>query len=126
MSERIRAGTIGGGGGSRVHTPAFRTVPEYEVAALCSRRPDSVAKAGEALGIADTSTDWEAFVRRDDLDVISVCTPVGLHAEQTIAAVEAGKHVLVEKPQALTAADAKRMLDEGEAAGDAHAVCFTV
>ena len=124
MSERIRVGIIGVGWGSVVQTPAFRTVPEYEVAALCSRRPESVAKAGDALGIADTSTDWEAFVRRDDLDLISVCTPVGLHAEQTIAAIGAGKHVLVEKPQALNAGDAKRMLDAAESAGVAHAVCF--
>jgi predicted dehydrogenase len=94
------------------------------VVALCSRRPESVTKAGESLGIADTSTDWEAFIRRDDLDLISICTPVGLHAEQTIAAIEAGKHVLVEKPQALSADNAKRMLDAAESAGVAHAVCF--
>jgi predicted dehydrogenase len=124
VSEPIRVGLIGVGWGSVVQTPAFRTVPEYEVAAICSRRPESVAKAGETLGIADTSTDWEAFVQRDDLDLISVCTPVGLHAEQTIAAIEAGKHVLIEKPQALTAGDAKRMLDAAESAGVAHAVCF--
>ncbi|MHB8465216.1 MAG: Gfo/Idh/MocA family protein [Acidimicrobiales bacterium] len=123
-STRIRVGIIGVGWGSVVQTPAFRAVPEYEVAALCSRRPESVAKAGAALEIADTSTDWEAFVRRDDLDVISVCTPVGLHAEQALAAVRAGKHVLVEKPQALTADDARQMLDAAESAGVAHAVCF--
>jgi predicted dehydrogenase len=120
----VRVGIIGVGWGSVVQTPAFRAVPEYEVVALCSRRPERVAEAGERLGIADTSTDWETFVRRDDLDVISVCTPVGLHAEQTIAAVQAGKHVLVEKPQALTGDDARRMLDAAEAAGVAHAVCF--
>jgi predicted dehydrogenase len=124
MSEPIRVGLIGVGWGSVVQTPAFRMVPEFEVAAICSRRPESVAKASETLGIPDASTDWEAFVQRDDLDVISVCTPVGLHAEQTIAAVEAGKHVLVEKPQALSADDAKRMLDAAEKAGVAHAVCF--
>jgi predicted dehydrogenase len=124
MNQPIRVGLIGVGWGSVVQTPAFRMLPEFEVAAICSRRPESVAKAGESLGIADTSTDWEAFVQRDDLDLISVCTPVGLHAEQTIAAIESGKHVLVEKPQALTAADAKRMLDAAEAAGVAHAVCF--
>jgi len=120
----LRVGLIGVGWGSVVQTPAFRLLPDYEVAALCARRPESVARAGEALGIADTSTDWEAFVQRDDLDLISVCTPVGLHAEQTIAAIESGKHVLVEKPQALTAVDARRMLDAAEAAGVAHAVCF--
>jgi predicted dehydrogenase len=124
MGQPIRVGIIGVGWGSVVQTPAFRMVPELEVAAICSRRPESVAAAAEKLGIADTSTDWESFVQRDDLDVISVCTPVGLHAEQAIAVVEAGKHLLCEKPQALTAADAKRMLDAAEQAGVAHAVCF--
>jgi predicted dehydrogenase len=120
----IRVGIIGVGWGAIVQTPAFRMLPEYDVVAICARRRESVAKAGESLGIPDTSTDWEAFVRRDDLDLISVCTPVGLHAAQTIAAVEAGKHVLVEKPQALDTVDARRMLDAAQRAGVAHAVCF--
>ncbi len=124
MTSPLRVGLIGVGWGAVVQVPAFRLVPEYEVTAICSRRPERVVKAGEALGITDTSADWESFVRRDDLDVISVCTPVDLHAEQTIAAIEAGKHVLVEKPQALTADDAKLMLDAAESAGVAHAVCF--
>src|SRR5262249_14618906 len=103
---------------------AFRAVPEYELVALCSRRPERVAEAAAQLGIAETSTDWREFVRRDDLDLISVCTPVDLHAEQTIAAVEAGKHVLCEKPVAIDAAEARRMLDAADAASVAHAVCF--
>ncbi|MFI5053477.1 MAG: Gfo/Idh/MocA family protein [Acidimicrobiia bacterium] len=124
MANAIRVGIIGVGWGSVVQTPAFRAVPEFEVAALCSRRPERVAEAGEKLGIEDTSTDWREFVQRDDLDLISVCTPVDLHAEQTIAAVAAGKHVLCEKPVALSADDANRMLEAAEAAGVAHAVCF--
>jgi predicted dehydrogenase len=124
VSAPIRVGIIGVGWGTVVQTPAFRAVPEFEVAALCSRRPESVAAAGEKLGIEDTSTDWREFVRRDDLDLISVCTPVALHADQTIAAVEAGKHVLCEKPVAVDAGEARRMLDAAESAGVAHAVCF--
>jgi predicted dehydrogenase len=122
--EPIRVGIIGVGWGAIVQTPAFRAVPEYEVAALCSRQPERVVAAGAQLGIDDTSTDWREFVTRDDLDLISVCTPVKLHAEQTIAAVEAGKHVLCEKPVAVDAGDAQRMLDAAERAGIAHAVCF--
>jgi predicted dehydrogenase len=122
--EPIRVGIIGVGWGSTVQAPAFRAVPEFEVAALCSRRPERVQAAAAQLGIDDTSTDWRDFVRRDDLDLISVCTPVKLHADQTIAAVEAGKHVLCEKPLAVDASDAQRMLDAAEGAGVAHAVCF--
>ena len=103
----IRVGIIGVGWGSIVQTPAFRAVPEFEVAALCSRQPERVEAAAAQLGIDSTSTDWREFVARDDLDLISVCTPVKLHAEQTIAAVEAGKHVLCEKPVAVDANDAQ-------------------
>jgi predicted dehydrogenase len=124
MATPIRVGIIGVGWGSVVQTPAFRAVPEYEVVALCSRRPERVAEAAEKLEIAETSTDWREFVGRDDLDLISVCTPVDLHAEQTIAAVQAGKHVLCEKPVAVDAADAQRMLDAADEAGVAHAICF--
>lgn len=120
----LRVGIIGVGWGSVVQTPAFRAVPEYEVAALCSRRADSVAAAGERLAIADVSTDWEAFVQRDDLDIVSICTPVDLHREQTLAAIDAGKHVLVEKPVGLDSAETGAMLAAAEAAGVAHAVCF--
>lgn len=124
MNDRIRVGIIGVGWGSVVQVPAFRAVPEYEVVALCSRRPERVEEAGEQLGIADRSTDWRSFVARDDLDLISVCTPVDLHVEQTVAALEAGKHVLCEKPVAVTEADARVMRDVAEASGRAHAVCF--
>ena len=91
--------------------------------ALCSRRRERVAAAAEQLGIAETSTDWREFVRRDDLDLVSVCTPVDLHAEQTIAAVEAGKHVLCEKPVALDAAEAARM-PRRPGSGRRARVCF--
>jgi predicted dehydrogenase len=124
LPKSIRVGLIGVGWGSVVQVPAFRLVPEFEVAALCSRRLESVKQAGEKLDIEDVSTNWQDFVRRDDLDVISVCTPVDLHAEQVIAAAEAGKHILCEKPQALRSKDARRMLDAVESAGVAHAVCF--
>jgi predicted dehydrogenase len=107
-----------------VQVPAFRAVEGFEVAALCSRRPDRVAAAGEKLGVADVSTDWESFVARDDLDVISVATPTALHRDQVLAAFAAGKHVLCEKPVALTDEDAAAMLDAAESSGRAHAVCF--
>lgn len=119
-----RVGIVGVGWGSVVQVPAFRAVPEFEVVALCSRRAERVAAAGERLGVADCSTDWEDFVRRDDLDVISICTPTDLHHRQTMAAIAAGKHVLVEKPVVLDASETAEMLGAAEAAGVAHAVCF--
>lgn len=120
----IRVGIIGVGWGSVVITPAFRAVDGYEVAAICSRRPERVAAAAEQLGIAQISTDWEQFVQREDLDVIVVATPTSLHHEQTMAALAAGKHVLCEKPVALDATRGREMYEAARAAGRQHAVCF--
>lgn len=75
----LRVGLIGVGWGALVHAPAFGAVDGYELVALCSSRPESVASAGQRLGVADVSTDWASFVRRDDLDLISISTPVPYH-----------------------------------------------
>ena len=124
MATNLRVGIIGVGWGALVHTPAFRAVDGYEVVAICASRPESVAAASERLGIADTSTDWASFVRRDDLDLISVSAPVQLHHDMFLAALSAGKHVLCEKPLSLTAAEGRRMADAAESSDRATAVCF--
>jgi predicted dehydrogenase len=124
VTQPIRVGLVGVGWGSVVQVPAFRAVPAFDVVALCSRRRDSVEAAGAKLGVADVSTDWEGFVQRTDLDLISVCTPVDLHHEQTLAAIASGKHVLVEKPVGLDSTQTGEMLAAAEAAGVCHAVCF--
>jgi predicted dehydrogenase len=124
MTDQLRVGIIGVGWGSLVQVPAFRAAGGYEVAALCSRRAERAAEAGGRLGIEDVSTDWERFVSRPDLDIISVCTPTDLHREQVLAAISAGKHVLCEKPVALDSGQAAEMADAADAAGVATAVCF--
>jgi predicted dehydrogenase len=124
MTDQLRVGIIGVGWGSMVQVPAFRAAGGYEVAALCSRRAERVTEAGARLGVQDVSTDWERFVRRPDLDIISVCTPTDLHHEQVLGAIGAGKHVLCEKPVALDSAQAAEMADAADAAGVATAVCF--
>jgi len=113
----IRVGVVGVGWGTVVHAPAFRLVDGYELVAICARRPETLAKAQEKLGITDGSTDWRSFVQRDDLDLISIATPVKLHQEVTLAAIAAGKHVLCEKPTALTPGAALAMAEAAERAG---------
>jgi predicted dehydrogenase len=120
----LRVGIVGVGWGALVHAPAFRAVPEFELVALCSRNAERVTEAGAKLGLTDVSTDWEDFVWRDDLDVISVCAPVGLHVPVSLAALAAGKHVLCEKPLALSGADAQTLYDAGAQTDRATAVCF--
>src|SRR5215207_6994892 len=87
----LRVGVIGVGWGSHVQVPGFRAADGYEPVALCARTPERLERVAGKLGIADTSTDWESFVTRDDLDVISVATPTALHHEMTLAALESGK-----------------------------------
>jgi predicted dehydrogenase len=124
MTDQLRVGVIGVGWGAMVQVPSFRAAGGYKVAALCSRRAERAAEAGGRLGIEDVSTDWERFVGRPDLDIISVCTPTDLHREQVLGAISAGKHVLCEKPVALDSGQAAEMADAADAAGVATAVCF--
>ena len=97
------------------HSHAWRTAPHVfdlplrpAMAALCGRNAAAVHAAADRLGWAATETDWRALVKRDDVQLVDVCTPGDGHAEVAIAALEAGKHVLCEKPLANT-------LDEAEA-----------
>jgi predicted dehydrogenase len=82
-------------------------VPEMSV--LCGRTASAAEAAAHKLGWAAAVTDWREVVERDDIDVVDVCTPGDSHAEIAIAALEAGKHVLCEKPLANTVAEAEEM-----------------
>lgn len=124
MTRCVRVGVVGTGWGAHVQVPAFRLVDGFEVVALCARRPESVQAAAARTGIDDTSTDFDSFVRRDDLDLIAIATPVALHHPMTMAALEAGKHVLVEKPMAVTAQQCREMAAAAERTGTVTAVCF--
>lgn len=107
-----------------MHGPAFLAVAEYELAAICGRRQEPTAQAGQSLGVEDTSTDWAALVARPDLDLISIATPVTEHYDMALAALDQGKHVLCEKPMSLTAIQARDMCDAAERRGRAGAICF--
>ena len=124
MQDALRVGIIGVGWGSLVHAPAFGAVDGYEVVALCGRRVEPLAAASERLGISDTSTDWRAFVRRDDLDLVSITAPVQLHREMFLAALDAGKHVLCEKPLSVNADEGAEMVAAAASSDRQSAVCF--
>jgi predicted dehydrogenase len=124
MNSPLRVGVVGVGWGAAVQVPAFRAGPGYEVVSLCARRPERAAAAAEQLGVADSASDWTTFVTRDDIDVVSVCAPVALHRSIAVAALEAGKHVLCEKPMALHAGDAGAMAAAASSSGLGNAVCF--
>jgi predicted dehydrogenase len=100
----------------RAHSQAWRNVASFfelprlpRMAAICGRDPERVAAAAARLGWPAWETDWKRLVQRDDVDLVDVCTPGSSHAEISIAALEAGKHVLCEKPLANTVEEARAM-----------------
>ncbi|MGO9217024.1 MAG: Gfo/Idh/MocA family protein [Streptosporangiaceae bacterium] len=125
MTESLGVGMVGYAFMGAAHSQAWRTAPHVfdlplrpVLAALCGRDPGATAAAAERYGFADTETDWRALLERDDVQLIDVCTPGDSHAEISVAALEAGKHVLCEKPLANTTAEAESM---AAAAGRAQA-----
>ena len=98
------------------HSQAWRTAPSFfdlplrpRLAAICGRNADAAGDVAQRFGWESVETDWRALLTRDDIHVIDICTPGDTHAEIAIAALEAGKHVLCEKPLANTVAEAEQM-----------------
>ncbi|HSS68499.1 MAG TPA: Gfo/Idh/MocA family oxidoreductase [Nocardioidaceae bacterium] len=106
----------------------FFDLPAVPVmAVLCGRTESAARDAAHKLGWAEAVTDWREVVARDDIDVVDVCTPGDSHAEITLAALAAGKHVLCEKPLANTVAEAEEMTEaaaRAEASGVLSMVGF--
>ncbi|MDX1415135.1 MAG: Gfo/Idh/MocA family oxidoreductase [Candidatus Promineifilaceae bacterium] len=103
-----------GTGFSRVHARFAQDLPGVELVAVVNHRPDSMAAFAADFHIPRQYATIEALLADGDVDAISINTPNYLHAPQTIAALEAGVHVLVEKPMAMNAEEARRMLETAE------------
>ncbi len=135
MSAPLRVAMVGHGFMGRAHTQAWRVAPRFfdlprtpELAVLVGRDEGRAREAADRLGWADVETDWRRVIERDDVDVVDVVTPGNTHAEIAVAALEAGKHVLCEKPLANSVADAERMAavaDGAAATGVFAAVGFS-
>ena len=101
----------------KAHSQAWRNArsffdtPAYEQKLLVGRDAQQAAAAAEKYGWQEATTDWRDVLTREDIDVVDICSPGYLHAEMAIAALDAGKHVLVEKPLANTVAEAEAMAD---------------
>ncbi len=105
------------------HSQAWRTAPHFfdlplhpAMTAVCGRDANGVAAAAARMGWDSFETDWRTLIDRDDVDVVDVCTPGDTHAEIAIAALDAGKHVLCEKPLANSVAEAELMTAAAERA----------
>lgn len=111
--ETIRVGMIGCGNiAQHAHIPALRRTAGMELAALADPFDDLAAKVAAHTGIApaDTYSDYRSILERQDIDAVVVCALTPYHAQVSIEAMQAGKHVLVEKPMAVTADEARAMV----------------
>ncbi len=119
MTEQtIKIGVIGAGIGQR-HINSYARVPNAQVIAVCDLDEQRARLAAQENGAPEATifTDYEKLLARDDIDAVSVCLPNALHFPATKAALEAGKHVLCEKPLAMNAEQAQEIVEAAEKFG---------
>ncbi len=130
MSDAIRVGIVGTQFMGRAHSNAYQRVGTFfEVAppvmrAACDVEPTGLVAFAKRFGWQTQETSWQKMVQRDDIDLVDICTPNALHMPIAVAAAQAGKHVICEKPIALNAGEARQMLDAARAANVRHMVAF--
>ena len=113
-STPLRVCVVGCGMMGTIHAQRWNALPDARVVAVVDIKPDSAERLAAACGLDRWYGDYRGAVARDDVDVVSVCIPTHLHSEVTVFAAEHGKHVLSEKPMALTLAGADAMIAAAE------------
>ena len=113
-TARIRAGVIGLGWAGQAHMRAYLNMDDTELVAIADPSAEQLAKVKDEFGIAHAFEDYNQMLASGLVDVVSIATPNFAHAEPAIAAMDAGKHVLVEKPLARTYAEGRAMVDAAE------------
>ncbi len=128
---RLNVAMIGYDFMGRAHSNAWRQIGHFFADApfqpvlkvVVGRTKDKVQEAAARLGFEESATSWQEVVARKDIDVVDICTPGDSHAPIAVAAAEAGKPILCEKPLANTVADAQRMAEAVRRAGVVSMVC---
>ena len=112
MADKLRVALIGSGIARGHLLRGFQIIPDlYEIPVLCSLDEERGREVTEEFGIAEFTTDTNSLFARDDIDVIDICTPPHNHFELSRKAIEAGKHVICEKPLFGSVADVDRMAE---------------
>jgi predicted dehydrogenase len=132
MTQKLNVGLIGAGFMGKAHSLAYAAMPMFfwpapalpQRKAIADVTDELAAEAAVRFGYERSTSDWRTIVEDPEIDIVDVATPNNLHAEIAIAAAEAGKHVICEKPLALTADEAQQMLDAVTQAGVVHMVAF--
>lgn len=116
MKDTIHVGIIGAGFAQTTQIPGFKNCEGARIVAIASARREHAAEVAREFDIPNVEDHWRSLISRDDIDLVSIVTPVVTHYEMALAALESGKSVLCEKPMAMNADEARRMT---ERAGDA-------
>lgn len=132
MSKKsLNIGMIGYGFMGKAHTNAYRKVNhffdlEYQpvLKAACARNEERIQAFADRWGYQSVETDWRKMISREDIDVIDICVPNNLHKEIALAAAEAGKMILCEKPLAMDSDEGEEMCNAVEKAGVANMVWY--
>lgn len=131
MPKPLNIGMIGYGFMGRVHSNAYANANhffdlEYKpvLKAVCARDEEKAKAFAKRWGYESVETDWRTLIARDDIDAIDICTPNNLHKEIAVAAAQAGKAILCEKPLAMNSAEGREMVDAVEKAGVANIVWY--
>ncbi len=126
-AQKIRVGIVGAGKiAAMVHVPSLKLWPDAcEVRAVASRDPATAKAFAETWAIPCVHPDWQTLMADPDLDAVVICPPSGLTATVAMEAIRAGKHILCEKPLALTWPEAEALRKAAEARGIVHMVAFT-
>ena len=118
--SRLKLGIIGCGGiANGKHLPSLKAIDRADIVAFCDLSPERAEKAAKEYGVegAKVYTDYRELLQDKSIDVVHVLTPNRDHSYITVDALEAGKHVMCEKPMAINSAEAKKMLDAAHRTG---------
>lgn len=118
----IRVGVIGASFARDAYLPALAHIPGAEAVALASNRIESAQSAAEPHKIAHVTDDWAEMIATQKLDLVCIATPTDTHLPMTLAALDAGAHVLCEKPTAMNVGQARQMLDRARAKDRLHMI----
>jgi len=117
MAAKLNVGVVGAGFAGRSHMQGYKNVEDANLIAVCDVGKERAQEAADKFGIPNVFTDYEEMLKMDELDAISVCLPNVMHMPATVAGLEAGKHVLCEKPLAANAEQAAKMVEAAEKSG---------
>ena len=131
MKKEINIGIVGTQFMGRAHSNAWHDVAKFYdlpfipvMKAACDINPDSEKDFAQRLGWLSFETSWETLIKREDIDIVDICTPNNSHKSIAVAAAKAGKHVICEKPAAMNAREALQMMNTAKKAGIKNMLAF--